>query len=130
MFKKVRLHSAADRLLEESLYERVVVELNGGQKRDGLWAKALADSNGSEERAKSLYIRYRVQSIKDEAELSEAIAEAEASADAEARANAEARAKARAKALAEARDREIPLWLWVVIAFVILMFVVAVIDSI
>ncbi len=38
----------------------------------GLWAKALADSECSEEKAKSLYIKYRVQSIKDELILAEA----------------------------------------------------------
>lgn len=37
-----------------------------GQRRDGLWAKALAHSDGSNEKAKSLYIKYRAESIKDE----------------------------------------------------------------
>ena len=34
-----------------------------------MWAKALADSDGSEEKAKSKYIKLRVQSMKDEEEL-------------------------------------------------------------
>ena len=75
MFKKLRRNSAAARLLEEQLYEQVVVELSTGKKRDGLWAKALANSDGIEEKAKALYIQYRVQSIKDETEISEAVAE-------------------------------------------------------
>ena len=77
MFEKFRRNSAAARLLEEQLYEQVVGELYQGKKRDGLWAKAMANSDGLEEKAKSLYIKYRVQSIKDEAEITEAVAEKE-----------------------------------------------------
>jgi len=75
LFEKFRRTSAATRLLEEQLYEQVVQELSNGQRRDGLWAKALANSDGLEEKAKALYIRYRVQSIKDEIEIHEAIKE-------------------------------------------------------
>jgi len=53
----------------------VVEELANGQRRNGLWAKALANSGGQEEKAKALYIRYRVQSIRDEIEISEAAKE-------------------------------------------------------
>lgn len=63
--------SAERRLLEERLYAEVVQELSQGIRRDGLWAKAIANSNGSDGLAKSLYIRYRVQSILDEMEISE-----------------------------------------------------------
>lgn len=77
MFEKFRRTSAAARLLEEQLYEQVVMELSQGQRRNGLWAKAIASSDGSEEKAKSLYIEYRVQSIKDEAEIAGAVAEQE-----------------------------------------------------
>lgn len=77
MFEKFKRTSAAARLLEEQLYEQVVIELSQGQRRDGLWAKAMANSDGAEEKAKSLYIKYRVQSIQDEAEISEAVAEQE-----------------------------------------------------
>lgn len=56
--------------MEERLYEQVVTELTNGHRRDGLWAKALANADGEEERTKALYIQYRVQSLKDETELS------------------------------------------------------------
>ena len=72
MFEKLKLSIAAKRLHEETLYKQVVEELSQGQRRDGLWAKAMADSEGIEDRAKSLYIRYRVQSIQDESELAKA----------------------------------------------------------
>ncbi len=61
--------SPESRLFEEQIYAQVVEELAQGRRRDGLWAKALADSKSQEEIAKSLYIRYRVQSIKDEIEI-------------------------------------------------------------
>lgn len=70
MFKKIKRNSAAARQFEEQLYEQVVGELTKGQRRNGLWAKALADSDGQEGKAKALYIQYRVQSLKDETELS------------------------------------------------------------
>ncbi len=75
LFERLKLASAAKRLLEEKLYEKVVEELATGHKRNGLWAKAIANSNGVEEKAKALYIQYRVQSIKDEEEIFSAIAE-------------------------------------------------------
>ena len=71
MFGKSSTKQSAERLIEEQLYEQVVIELSEGKQRQGLWAKAIADSEGSEEKAKSLYIRYRVQSIKDELSLAE-----------------------------------------------------------
>lgn len=66
MFKKLQRITAANRLIEEKLYEQVLVEMASGNIRSGIWAKALANCSGSEEKAKSLYIKYRVQSIKDE----------------------------------------------------------------
>ena len=78
MFYKFRLNSAKARLLEEKVYEQVVQELAQGFRRDGLWAKAMAEGNGSEERAKSIYIKLRVQSIKDEMEVNADIIKTEA----------------------------------------------------
>lgn len=60
---------SADRLLEEKLYEQVAQDLAQGKRRDGIWAKALANSNGSESQAQSLYIKYHVQALKDELQL-------------------------------------------------------------
>jgi hypothetical protein len=74
-FDNLRLRSAANRLLEERLYEQVVGELANGVRRDGLWAKAIALSDGSTERAKALYIQFRVQSLKDEQEIARNVAE-------------------------------------------------------
>jgi len=75
MFKKIKSRLAIDRLSEELLYEKVLGELQSGIKRPGIWGKALADSNGDEDVAYSLYLKYRVQSLKDESEIAGIIAD-------------------------------------------------------
>jgi hypothetical protein len=55
-------------MADELLHEQVVLELSRGERRLGLWAKALSDSLGDEQKAKALYIRYRVRSLIDELE--------------------------------------------------------------
>ncbi|SHJ32052.1 hypothetical protein [Cycloclasticus pugetii] len=72
---KFKRKSAASRLLEEQLYSEVVQELAEGTLRNGLWGQALEKANGDEIKAKSLYIPLRVQSMKDEAEIYQAIEE-------------------------------------------------------
>lgn len=66
LFDRFKAISALARLSEETLYAQVVKELEAGIRRDGIWAKALIDSNGDQDKAKTLYVRYRVQSLKDE----------------------------------------------------------------
>jgi hypothetical protein len=66
VFKSNQSEKSAKRLIEEQIYAQVADELSRGQKRDGLWAKALADNDAEETKAKACYIRYRVQSIIDE----------------------------------------------------------------
>lgn len=65
------ISDATSRLAEEKLYEYVALELERGERRSGLWAKALANSDGSDAKATGLYIKYRVQSLIDEATLIE-----------------------------------------------------------
>ena len=61
-FKKVEI---ASRTNDELLYEFVLSELETGAVSKGLWGKALANSGGDSAYAKSIYMQYRVQSIKD-----------------------------------------------------------------
>jgi hypothetical protein len=75
LFEKFKKKSAVSRLLEEKLYEKVLQELTRGHRRDGLWAKAISNSNGTDGKTKALYIKYRVQSIKDQIEISGTLAE-------------------------------------------------------
>ena len=55
-----------DRLTEVQLYELVAEELENNQQSKGLWAKAIADSQGNHEKVSALYIKLRVQMVKDE----------------------------------------------------------------
>ena len=66
LYMKSRISS---RLLEEELYAEVLQELERGIRRDGLWAKAFAKSGANEEKAKALYIEFRVQALRDEIAL-------------------------------------------------------------
>jgi hypothetical protein len=78
IFDKFKRQNAAARLIQERLYEIVVDELQNNVKRNGLWAKAFANSDGNESKAKALYISYRVRSLKDESQISEALREQKA----------------------------------------------------
>ena len=53
---------------EEAFYKQVLEEVESGQMRKGIYAKALADSSGDGGKAQSLYIKYRVQSLVEEQE--------------------------------------------------------------
>ena len=64
--KKERLKQSANRLVDEQLYARAVREIESGNRRDGLWGKALADTKGDISAAKAAYIELRVQSLMDE----------------------------------------------------------------
>jgi len=68
-FFENKQRQSSQRLSEESMYEYVIEEISENKIRTGLWAKAIAHSEGNEQHAKSLYIKYRVQSLKDEMEL-------------------------------------------------------------
>ena len=67
--------SAEDRILEEKIYEEVAQEIAEGKLKAGLWAKALAQTDGDEQQAKSAYIKFRFQSIIDQAAVEQAKAE-------------------------------------------------------
>ena len=58
--------NADDRLAEEMLYAEAMREIEQGIRRDGLWGKAIADSDGEETKAKAQYLNLRVQALKDE----------------------------------------------------------------
>ena len=56
-------NDADAREFEEAIYQRVLDEIAAGIKRDGLWAKAIAESGGSIDAAKARYIQLRAQSM-------------------------------------------------------------------
>lgn len=62
MFKKAAIEN---RVEETILYEFVLDEIEAGIKVRGLYAKAMANSDGDMNKANSIYMKYRVQDIKD-----------------------------------------------------------------
>ena len=62
---KTSAEESINRLAEEQLYVQVNEELSSGRTREGIWFKALAESEGDITKAKALYVKYRVQSLKD-----------------------------------------------------------------
>ena len=75
IFSSAKARIAARKLAEEQLYEMAVEEIQANNIRQGLWAKALIQSNGNETAAKANYIKLRVESLKAEADLQEYVAE-------------------------------------------------------
>ena len=75
MFKQKQINSALTRLFEEKLYGLTVSEIENGNVRQGLWARALAESRGNHSEAQSTYLNLRVQSLKDEILISSTIEE-------------------------------------------------------
>jgi hypothetical protein len=51
---------------EEQAYCQVAAEVSRGDLKAGLWAKALAESVGNENVAKSLYLKFRAQQLLSE----------------------------------------------------------------
>lgn len=71
---KIRTAAAEGRLSEEAMYAAIAQEMADGDIREGLMAKALANTSGDPVRANSLYIKYRLQSLKDELNIADGIA--------------------------------------------------------
>ena len=66
MFDKLKKIAIENRTQDEILYEYVLEEIEQGIRTKGLWAKALAHSDGIQSKAEAMYMQYRVQSIKDQ----------------------------------------------------------------
>ena len=88
---------ALDRLNEEAIYAEVYRELEDGQLRDGLYAKAIVIAEGDTEMARVEYLKLRVQSIKDEMVL-KGVVEQQAMEEEASRQKLEAKTKKERKA--------------------------------
>ena len=75
LFSSAKASLAARKLAEERLYEIAVEEIAANNIRPGLWAKALAETDGNEAAAKARYIKLLIKSMKAEADLQEYVAE-------------------------------------------------------
>lgn len=68
-FSRGNRQEAQARILEERLFREAAKEVESNIIREGLWAKALANSEGNQDKSKALYLRYRVQSMYDELDM-------------------------------------------------------------
>ena len=69
LFSSTKAKLAASKLVEEQLYEAAANEVASGQIRQGIWAQAIAQSDGNEAAAKARYLKLRVEIMKAEAEV-------------------------------------------------------------
>ena len=74
LFSSAKAKLAASKLAEERLYAQVAEEVASGQIRQGLWAKAIAETGGDEAAAKAHYLKLRVEIMRAEAEVTDYVA--------------------------------------------------------
>ena len=70
-FSSAKAKLAASKLAEEQLYAQAAEEIASGQIRQGLWAKAIAETDGDDAAAKARYLKLRVEIMKAEAEVTD-----------------------------------------------------------
>ena len=54
-----------EHMIEEEFYELAYEEIESGNLKKGLWAKAFSETEGDENKTKALYIKYRFDQIKE-----------------------------------------------------------------
>ena len=69
LFTSAKAKLAAQKLAEEHLYELAAEEIAANNIRPGLWAKAIAEADGDDAKAKARYVKLRVDIMKAEADL-------------------------------------------------------------
>jgi hypothetical protein len=68
IFDKFKKTTIKQRRYEEKLYEIALEEVEAGDRRKGLYSKALSKADGDTEKADGIYLKLRVQSIMDDDE--------------------------------------------------------------
>ena len=85
IFTSAKAKLAAQKLAEEQLYEFAAEEIAANNIRPGLWAKAIAEADGDDAKAKARYIKLRVETMKAEADIQDYASEHANKAEAETR---------------------------------------------
>jgi hypothetical protein len=70
IWKKVQDKIVLTRLEEEALHAVALEHYESGERRKGLWAKALIESEGNLTKAEAIYLRLLVTAMKDELYIS------------------------------------------------------------
>jgi len=68
--KTVKARIAAHQIPDEAYYEMAGAEVARGALRQGLWVQAMSEALGDEQKAGAIYIRLRVQIMRQEAAAS------------------------------------------------------------
>ena len=66
IYKFLKLKGSAPSKIDEAAYELIAFELAENQVKQGLWTKALADSEWDESKAKSYYVKMRHEQLIEE----------------------------------------------------------------
>ena len=66
IFDRAKDASVKARRRDEEYNARAMYEIQSGKRRDGLWAKALASTNGDKAAAKLTYFKLLVQALQDD----------------------------------------------------------------
>lgn len=69
IFKQIKKTKVVTRIQETQLFEYVMNEINQNDRKEGIWGQALVASEGDQEKARALYIKLRVEALKDEISL-------------------------------------------------------------
>ena len=70
IFDKLLPENPKSRLSDDDLFERALDEVQNKKMVKAVWARALSESDGNEKKAEALYLKLRVQQIKDKKLLS------------------------------------------------------------
>lgn len=65
-WKNVKDKAVLGRLEEEALYAVALDQLETGERRRGLWAKALVEASGDQPKAEATYLQLLVAALRDE----------------------------------------------------------------
>ena len=79
IWDKAKDASVDARRKDEEYHARAMHEVQSGQRRDGLWAKAVTSTGGDEAAAKLAYFKLLVQAIRDDDHIAMRSAQAESS---------------------------------------------------
>lgn len=74
-WKTIKDAAVVSRRYDERLHELALREMQSGERRDGLWAKALIEGQGDEGRAQAIYLRLLVTALQDEHYVSKRVIE-------------------------------------------------------
>ena len=119
IFAKAKTNSAIDRLLEEQMFETAVSEFKSGEIREGLMAKALTETEGDTKKAEALYLKLRVQSLKDEANVQHSLIQ---EVEKEAARNEQAKETIRKMERSSSKSSSFPIFLILFMVFIGLSF--------